>query len=66
MKYKTFPEDCNTEEVTDISLIVGKVTVSGGTNLVKLDYFDVIELYESALFFCPFAIGLPIHYLYAS
>ena len=51
MKYKVFSETGNTEEVADISSIVGKATVSGGTSLVQLNYFDVIELYESALFF---------------
>lgn len=36
MNHKAFPEDCNTEEVTDISSIVGKATVSGGKNFVEL------------------------------
>ncbi len=39
MNYKPYSPNCNTKKVADISSIVGKATVSGGTNLIKLGEF---------------------------
>ena len=36
MNNKPYSLNCNTKEVANISSIVGKATVSGGTNLIKL------------------------------
>ena len=39
MKYKAYSEIRNTKEVPELSSILGKATVSGGTNLIKLGKF---------------------------
>lgn len=39
MNNKAYSQNCNTEEVADISSIIGKATVGGGTNLIKLGRF---------------------------
>ncbi len=39
MNNKAYPPNCNRKKVEDISTIVGKATVSGGTNLIKLGFF---------------------------
>ncbi len=43
MNYKPYSQNCNTKEVANISSIVGKATVSGGTDLVVLGYSDGVE-----------------------
>ncbi|MDJ0648257.1 MAG: hypothetical protein QNJ60_06065 [Xenococcaceae cyanobacterium MO_188.B19] len=43
MNNKPYPRNYNTEEVQKLSSIVGKATVSGGTDLVQLGYFDGVQ-----------------------
>ncbi len=43
MNHKPHSPNSNTKEIADISSIVGKATVSGGTDLVVLGYSDGVE-----------------------
>ncbi len=39
MNHKAYSPNSNTKKVPELSSILGKATVSGGTNLIKLGFF---------------------------